>query len=285
MATDPYCTALYGFTNVSDLVDISPDQVVTYMGSNGYIDDNGDPINSYAEYVATCFTGSTDKIISSLTDANNLDEKCYKEDVALSQNISKEMYTMFHLYQIDKNVVVQMDSPYDPTQETIDSNESSPTQDNYALPVDQKFFDDHETNEPNPELKWFSKPHHDYPAADIPVPLGTNVYAITSGKITAAPNEGGYGRGVTILGDDGVVYNYGHGSDGGSVPGAGNGDVVKAGQLIMHSANTGHSFGAHLHVDMRYNGNKLCPQSLFLALGNKTTIPNTVRLPTSGCSY
>ncbi|MFZ1484396.1 MAG: phage tail tip lysozyme, partial [Candidatus Saccharimonadales bacterium] len=40
----------------------------------------------------------------------------------------------------------------------------------YSLPLDQKFYDS------NP--RWFTKPHHDYPAADIPVGTGTKVYAM-----------------------------------------------------------------------------------------------------------
>jgi murein DD-endopeptidase MepM/ murein hydrolase activator NlpD len=152
---------------------------------------------------------------------------------------------------------------------------SQTTNGGYALPVDQKWFDS------NPE--WFSKPHHDYPAADIPVPLGTPVYSMTAGRVTAAPNEYGYGEGVTILGDDGVQYDYGHGSDGGLIVKAG--DIVKAGQLIMHSASTGNSTGPHLHVDMKIGGVKHCPQSLLVALGKGlTTLPTPQSLPTSGCS-
>lgn len=145
----------------------------------------------------------------------------------------------------------------------------------YALPLDQKWYDQF----PN----YFSKPHHDYPAADIPVPEGTNVYSMSAGKVVAAPNGGGYGLGVTIMGDDGVSYEYGHGMDGGSI--VKTGDTVKAGQLIFHSGNTGNSTGPHLHITMRINGVKHCPQNLLVALGKASpTLPTPASLPTSGCS-
>lgn len=97
--------------------------------------------------------------------------------------------------------------------------------------------------------------------------------------------NGGYGLGVEIDAGNGVIFIYGHGSDGGSIPGAHEGDTVQAGQLIMHSANTGHSYGAHLHLEIRVNGTKVCPQNLLDALGKGQTPPDVASLPKSGCSY
>lgn len=138
----------------------------------------------------------------------------------------------------------------------------------------------------NPE--WFTKPHHDYPAADIPVPTGTEVYSMTAGTITRAPIHSastGYGLGVWIDAGNGIEFIYGHGLDGGGVPGAGVGDVVKPGQLIMHSDNTGHSFGAHLHLEIRVDGVKIvCPQSLFVAIAELKPLPDIKNLPTTGCT-
>lgn len=151
----------------------------------------------------------------------------------------------------------------------------------YALPLDQKWYDQHRD--------WFTKPHHDHPAADIPVPKGTKVYAMHDGKITAAPTDGPFnkacGIGVIIKGVDGHEYWYCHGTDGGSIPGAKEGDTVKAGQLIMHVGNTGDSRGYHLHVAIKVNGTKVCPQSLFDALGKgSSTLPEVSGLPRSGCT-
>ncbi len=146
----------------------------------------------------------------------------------------------------------------------------------YSLPVDKKWY------EKNPV--WFTKPHHDHPAADIPVPRGTPVYSVTAGKIISAPNEGGYGLGLTIVAPDGVQYEYGHGTDGGSVKGAKQGDTVKAGQLIMHVNNTGSSQGDHLHLSIRINGQERCPQKLFVSIAEGKPI-DPKSLPTSGCTY
>lgn len=149
----------------------------------------------------------------------------------------------------------------------------------YSLPVDKEFYDE------NPE--WFTKPHHDYPAADIPVPEGTAIYAVRGGTVRSS--GGDCGNGVTIAGDDGVTYTYCHGSDGGSVPGALDGDTVSAGQLIMHSSYTGHVVpagpaGSHLHLAMSLSGTKLCPQTLFSGIATGS-VPNVNDLPTSGCTY
>lgn len=145
----------------------------------------------------------------------------------------------------------------------------------YSLPVDRKIYDD------NPE--YFTKPHHDYPAADIPLPVGTNVYSMTSGTIISAPTNGDCGIGVSIEASDGIVFIYCHGSDGGSVTGAKKGDKVVAGQLIMHSANTGNSSGPHLHLGITVNNTRVCPQTLFVGIADGSP-PEVSTLPSSGCT-
>jgi murein DD-endopeptidase MepM/ murein hydrolase activator NlpD len=151
----------------------------------------------------------------------------------------------------------------------------------FSLPLDKKWYDEHKD--------WFTKPHHGYPAADIPVPDGTPVYSMTAGKVLLAPNEGGYGEGVTIQLSNGTLFNYGHGNDGGTIDGAKQGDTVTAGQLIMHSNHTGHVIpagpgGAHLHVDILIKGGgNHCPQNLFVAIAENQPIPDLSSLPTTGC--
>jgi murein DD-endopeptidase MepM/ murein hydrolase activator NlpD len=147
----------------------------------------------------------------------------------------------------------------------------------YSLPVDQKYYDAKPSD--------FTKPHHDYPAADIPLATGVKIYAMTGGVITSAPTGGGCGLGVAIKGQDGHLYRYCHGTDGGSVPGAKKGDTVQAGQLIMHAGNTGNSYGSHLHLEIDVNGVKVCPQTLLDALGKgSSTLPAVNSLPRSGCT-
>lgn len=150
----------------------------------------------------------------------------------------------------------------------------------FSLPAAKSFYLAHSD--------WFTKPHHDYPAADIPVPSGTKIFAMTDGKITKAPmgtSTTGYGLGVQIDAGNGITFIYGHGIDGGTISGAAQGDTVTAGQLIMHSGNTGHSFGAHLHLEIRVNGVSVCPQSLFVAIAEGKPIPDIKSLPTTGCTY
>ncbi|MEO7364547.1 MAG: phage tail tip lysozyme [Candidatus Saccharimonadales bacterium] len=146
----------------------------------------------------------------------------------------------------------------------------------FALPVNKSFYEQHK--------EWFTKPHHDYPAADIPIPTGTQVYSMTDGKVIKAPAGGDCGIGVIVSAADGTQYIYCHGSDGGSVVGAKQGDNVTAGQLIMHSASTGSSTGPHLHLQIKVNDVNHCPQSLLVAIAEAQTLPSIATLPTSGCT-
>lgn len=146
---------------------------------------------------------------------------------------------------------------------------------NVAWPMDKALYD---TN-PN---DW-TKPHHDYPAADIPVPVGTPVYAMMGGRIVSAPVGGGCGQGVSIDSGNGITFIYCHGTDGGQVEGARQGDQVQAGQLIMHSGNTGNSTGPHLHLGIKVNGQNRCPQPLFQGMAGGSP-PSIESLPSSGCT-
>jgi len=135
---------------------------------------------------------------------------------------------------------------------------------------------------------WLTSPHHDYPAVDIPVPAGTEVYAPVSGTVTAAPTGGKCGLGVSIKDDKGDVFVLCHGADGGEIVKPG--DKVTAGQLVMHSGYTGHVIpagpaGAHLHVGINVpDVGAVCPQTWLLALWEGKPAPALASLPTSGCT-
>jgi hypothetical protein len=151
----------------------------------------------------------------------------------------------------------------------------------YSLPIPKSFY------QHDPSI--FSHPHHLHSdgspdiAVDISVPSGTKVFSVTAGKIITAPNGQGYGNGVTIDAGHGITFIYGHGSDGGTIDGAHNGDTVKAGQLIMHSDNTGFSTGPHLHITIKINGVDYCPQTFLKGIAQGRP-PDIKSLPTSGCS-
>ena len=123
---------------------------------------------------------------------------------------------------------------------------------------------------------WLTKPHHDYPAADIPVGSGTPYYAVTSGTVSHAGN--GCGIGVVLQGDDGVQYTYCHGSSR-----IANGARVNGGQQLGKTGNTGNSTGPHLHFQIKAPTLR-CPQQLLLALYNGSPAPSPRDLPTGGCT-
>lgn len=125
----------------------------------------------------------------------------------------------------------------------------------YTLPVPKAIFDAH------PE--YLIRPHHDYPAIDIPLPVRTRVYAVTSGVVQSAGSlAGGCGLGFTFLGQDGWVYVYCHGSQ----LEVRAGDRVTVGDLAMLSGNSGNSTGPHLHFGLQSaTGVRHCPQLLLVA--------------------
>lgn len=160
--------------------------------------------------------------------------------------------------------------------DTCNSEDGNAVNGEFSLPVAKKWFDQHKD--------WFTKPHHDYPAADIPVPSGTKIFSVGKGKVLRTNNSGyGGGAGTSVFIEDGdILYGYFHGTPGSVKVKAG--DEVKAGQLLMLSDNTGHSFGAHLHFDLEYKGAKKCPQNLLKALGEGKDPPSVKSLPSSGCT-
>lgn len=145
-----------------------------------------------------------------------------------------------------------------------------------AWPMDKALYD------ANPGT--WTDPHHDYPASDIGVAQGTPVYSMLAGRVSSAPVGGGCGLGVSIDTGTNIRITYCHGTDGGEVQGARQLEQVSAGQLIMHSGNTGHSTGPHLHVQIKVNGENRCPQPLFLGMAAGSP-PAIESLPNSGCTY
>lgn len=87
---------------------------------------------------------------------------------------------------------------------------------------------------------------------------GKLVVAGASGTVTEAGwNTGGYGNYVVISHGNGVETLYAHMLDNSIMVSPGY--VVQKGQTIGRVGNTGYSFGAHLHFEVRVNGNRLDP--------------------------
>ena len=89
-------------------------------------------------------------------------------------------------------------------------------------------------------------------AIDIAANTGAAIYAADSGVITMAQGgyNYGYGNVVAIDHGNGFATLYAHLSQ----INVGSCQSVYAGQMIGLSGNTGNSFGAHLHFEIRHNG-------------------------------
>jgi murein DD-endopeptidase MepM/ murein hydrolase activator NlpD len=90
---------------------------------------------------------------------------------------------------------------------------------------------------------------------DIGVPYGTPIHAAASGTVVLAGWTGGYGNYTCIDHGGGLATCYAHQSSYAVSSGA----HVVQGQVIGYVGNTGHSFGAHLHFEVRINGTPVDP--------------------------
>lgn len=87
---------------------------------------------------------------------------------------------------------------------------------------------------------------------------GSLVVAGASGTVTEAGwSTGGYGNYVKIDHGNGVETLYAHMLDNSLMVNVG--DTVTKGQAVGRVGNTGYSFGAHLHFEVRINGNRINP--------------------------
>ncbi len=136
-----------------------------------------------------------------------------------------------------------------------------------------------------------SRPHHDYAAFDLGIPVGTPVFAMTSGTATTASGAGTFpndpnrcGTIVALAGVDGAIYTYCHLSRlavvTGQVVGAGTPIGLSGGQPGAPGA--GNTTGPHLHLGIRFAGATICPQPLLLAIYRARPI-NPAIAPTAGC--
>lgn len=92
-----------------------------------------------------------------------------------------------------------------------------------------------------------------HPGIDIGVPDGTPIRAAAAGKVVLLQPEaasGGYGNYTCVQHTSTLSSCYAHQSRFGTTPGA----TVRQGEVIGFVGNTGHSFGPHLHWEVRRNG-------------------------------
>jgi murein DD-endopeptidase MepM/ murein hydrolase activator NlpD len=85
---------------------------------------------------------------------------------------------------------------------------------------------------------------------DIAAPIGTPIYAATSGVVERVGAATGFGQAVYLQGDDGYVTVYGHVNR----YFVSAGERVSAGEQIAEVGNRGQSTGPHLHFEVHSHG-------------------------------
>ncbi len=85
---------------------------------------------------------------------------------------------------------------------------------------------------------------------DLAAPHGAPITAIHAGEVVYAGWNGGYGYMVAIDHGEGVQTWYAHASEVLVYVG----QEVNAGDVVARVGNTGHSFGAHLHLEVHVYG-------------------------------
>ena len=98
---------------------------------------------------------------------------------------------------------------------------------------------------------------------DLAAPIGTPIYAASSGTVLAAGPASGFGRWVKLAHAGGITTVYGH-LESWTVT---VGQAVQTGQLIAYSGNTGRSTGPHLHFETRIGGAAVDPVAFYAAHG------------------
>ena len=92
---------------------------------------------------------------------------------------------------------------------------------------------------------------------DYAAPSGTPILAAADGRVIRTGTSSSYGRFVEIQHANGVTSFYAHMSR----IGASQGDVVVAGDTIGAVGSTGRSTGAHLHFEIRRDGQQINPEN------------------------
>jgi murein DD-endopeptidase MepM/ murein hydrolase activator NlpD len=188
----------------------------------------------------------------------------------------------------------------DSTPDTLSSTQPQPTSCTSehvdAPPGDWSLPGPRSLLEANPAV--IDSPHHDYPAWDWLIPLHTPIYAVRSGNVDVVFNwphnwwtnncqqdgRGGCttcGVGITIVDNSGYRWTYCHGT----TLTVDVHDTVTAGQQILWSGNTGRSGVPHLHLEIRTDTTRRCPQPLIDSIYHHGVGIDPATLPSGGCSY
>lgn len=90
---------------------------------------------------------------------------------------------------------------------------------------------------------------------DLGEPAGTPVFAADTGVVHVIRSDRGYGNHILLIHGNGYATLYGHLS----TFAAGEGQVVKRGEMIGQVGSTGFSTGPHLHFEIRYQADAIDP--------------------------
>ena len=270
---DIMCNVRYGLSDKELAMDT--DDVMSVMFKHGYIDEDRQAIDgsAYTDWVAACVE-RTDGWGETSEDGKNDGKECMN-------NKKWKDISYFRVFTVDQSIDEGMDDG--PTVGTVSSSSSSTSGESNAVagdvtwPLDKKVWlsnksDFLNAHIPSTGTAWGGDNMGTSGkgagiASDIGVPVGTPVYAMVGGKVTST-NLCGSNDGIAIKSDiDGKTLGiaYMHGSHQKFKVG----DTVSAGDRIMDSGAIGcHVFGPHLHIGMAYDGHYICPQDVFLALGD-----------------
>jgi murein DD-endopeptidase MepM/ murein hydrolase activator NlpD len=132
------------------------------------------------------------------------------------------------------------------TAPTNDPTGFSSTSLRYPLDNEYKITSPAQKDRKNP----YSGKVRDHAGTDYSCPIGTPIYSTADGKITVSGIVGGYGEYIKIDHGNGIESGYGHLS----LRQVTVGQIVKSGEKIGLSGNTGGSTGPHLHFEIFVNG-------------------------------
>lgn len=272
VATDIYCNAIVGFTD-TELLSISPVNVQQYMKTNGQIDDEGQPIadSDYAKFREKCIDNTPNQSLSIIVDSS-ISAECTDPDYNNREDIK-----YYRLMSIDASIDSGAvdNSVYEAPSSNTDINTSITGEP--VLPLDKKFYEADPADWLDGHVLFshtFTSPSVAGYAVDIShntAPVGSPIYSMYSGVVSKT-NLCGAGDGMIVRskvnGKD-VYVAYAHGTS----PQFSVGDQVSAGDHILNLNGVGCEVtGAHLHVDMTYDGNHICPQDVFPSIINNTPI-------------
>jgi murein DD-endopeptidase MepM/ murein hydrolase activator NlpD len=93
---------------------------------------------------------------------------------------------------------------------------------------------------------------------DIDLEVGDNVMSAFEGMVRISQYHPSYGNVIVVRHNSGLETLYAHLSQRKVVPG----NHVEAGEIIGLGGNTGRSYGAHLHFEVRYLGQAFDPRNI-----------------------